>query len=489
MHAPSPRSSNAALALAPLNRMRFFLAAAFLLLVTATPTLAADVCCLCKGANDAQPTCLTAPQESTQVFDPVSRTFSTVRTSEACGSVWAVNNGLDGWTCTTSISASGCVPSSQENSQCPVGPIPAKDAPAQKTPGEAIATVGADENTRPPAIIPNLNTPIPGLTFTGGEGTTEETSSLLAQYIAATYRYGISITAVAATVMFVWGAFMYLIGSAITSVQRGKTIMQEAILGMILVFGAHMILRTVNPNTLTLEALHIQGIRPDKALSYISHGAYTQITGQPVMSKSDVMALARQKAAETGIDEMPCIIHASMSFESGGAVNVVGHDENSRRTDANITSRRRFLESGLKYSGERFEPITCPGSNTCLAQGPDNDDARYADLSNPPNYGLDWRFSHGFGASQATIFPDSLPCEGKENLGRGFRRGGRCYTIPELLTAEGTIDAMINYYTECWNRTKDPAASIACYGGHKNVNSEATQKRMEVYNRCRSQRN
>jgi len=79
----------------------------------------------------------------------------------------------------------------------------------------------------------------------------------LSRYVVAAYRYGISIAAVAATVMFVYGAFLYLVGSALTSIGQGKQIMIDAILGMIFVFAATMILRTLNPATTQLDPLKV----------------------------------------------------------------------------------------------------------------------------------------------------------------------------------------------------------------------------------------
>lgn len=358
---------------------------------------------------------------------------------------------------------------------------------AKEPVGEATASIGEKAEIHQKAIIPELNVPIPGLTFVGGESTDTEVSSLLAQYVAAAFRFGVSITAIAATVMFVWGAFQYLLGSAITSIQNGKTIMQEAILGMILVFGATMILRTVNPATTTLEALHITGVRPERALEEISIQSYAAITGMEPISKEAMLTLAKEKAAATGYPEMPCIIYASMVHESGGKTNAIGHDENFNvSTHGNVPSRRAFLASGVTASGKRFTPSTCPGSNECFTAKQLNDDV--LNLNAPPNYGLDWRFSHGIGASQVTIFPDNKPCPGRESEGRGAIRGGKCFTVKDLLSPEGTIDAMLAQYTVCYKKTGgDPALTIACYGGRSNADALPTKNRMKTYERCRAQ--
>ena len=118
-----------------------------------------------------------------------------------------------------------------------------------------------DQESQGPAVIPQLNVQIPGLVFTTADGNTEQ-SSLLAQYIAASYRYLIVIAATIATIMFVWGAFLFLIGSALPNIQRGKAIMLDAVMGLTLVLSAHLILRTINPATLELNALNIAQVNP-----------------------------------------------------------------------------------------------------------------------------------------------------------------------------------------------------------------------------------
>lgn len=78
-----------------------------------------------------------------------------------------------------------------------------------------------------------------------------------AQYVFTAYRYLISIAAIAATVMFVYGAFLYLLGTAIPRISQGKSIMTDAVIGLLLILGANLILRTLNPATLTLNPIRV----------------------------------------------------------------------------------------------------------------------------------------------------------------------------------------------------------------------------------------
>lgn len=79
-----------------------------------------------------------------------------------------------------------------------------------------------------------------------------------ANYIVAGYQYLISIVAVAATIMFTWGAFRYLLGSSKAfNIERGKEIMKDAVVGLVLVLGATAILRMVNPATIRFDPVKV----------------------------------------------------------------------------------------------------------------------------------------------------------------------------------------------------------------------------------------
>ncbi|HWQ99700.1 MAG TPA: pilin [Candidatus Methylomirabilis sp.] len=108
-------------------------------------------------------------------------------------------------------------------------------------------------------LVPELNVPIPGLVLGGSAGG----GAFFAQFVSAGYRYALSILAVAATVMFVWGAFLYLIGASSGEAKRGREIMTDAVVGMLLVLGAHLILSTINPATVNIKSLTIRQVTRD----------------------------------------------------------------------------------------------------------------------------------------------------------------------------------------------------------------------------------
>lgn len=108
------------------------------------------------------------------------------------------------------------------------------------------------------AIIPALGVSIPGLNFAPVTADDDHVYiPFLAQYISGVTRYAIGIAALVATIMVIFGGFLYLIGSTSGDVGRGKTMIQDALVGMLLIFSAYAILYVVNPETVNLRVLRM----------------------------------------------------------------------------------------------------------------------------------------------------------------------------------------------------------------------------------------
>lgn len=119
-------------------------------------------------------------------------------------------------------------------------------------------------------ITPALGVPIPGgnLSAPTREGGTVRVA-FLAEYINAAYRYLSSIILVVAIVMCVYGGFLYLGASAgVGDIARGKRIIIDSVMGMLIVLSAYGILNLVNPATINLKVLELESIdRIDAALN------------------------------------------------------------------------------------------------------------------------------------------------------------------------------------------------------------------------------
>ncbi len=129
---------------------------------------------------------------------------------------------------------------------------------------------------------PSLIIPIPNVKFsdvqvvdTGGARIIDV--PWIADYVAGVYKYSIGLAALMATVMFMVGGFQYLTaGGDVSRVKAGKKRATDALIGMLLVFGAYAILNLVNPNTLTFSALRIKTVARN---SFTMHDPAPTVSG------------------------------------------------------------------------------------------------------------------------------------------------------------------------------------------------------------------
>ncbi len=152
-------------------------------------------------------------------------------------------------------------------------PLPANACDNQGDCGTSQSCIGntctettETDGTRKPTLLAQatetgqpieLNVSIPGLELRTSDS---PESTLLSQYIYYAIRYMVSVAAIAATIMFIYGAFLYLLGAAVPSIKQGKSYMLDAIIGMFLVLSSVLIVRTLNPDLLTLKSLHIEKV-------------------------------------------------------------------------------------------------------------------------------------------------------------------------------------------------------------------------------------
>ena len=99
-----------------------------------------------------------------------------------------------------------------------------------------------------------------------------------------------------------------------------------------------------------------------------------------------------------------------------------------------------------------------------------------------PDFGLDWDYSHGVGIGQTTIFPTDRCPDGS----RGKSFFGRCFTLPEMVTVEGGVEAMVRALKQIQNTCgpTDPACVFAKYRGGDDRNNADVQKRVRTYWAC-----
>jgi hypothetical protein len=222
----------------------FAIALAALFFAVPSQTHAEDICCKCVPQNMSEPPtlCYTVPS---------------LKSGDNCSTLPTEQN-MNGLDCDPKkLTAAQCKKlSGSGGGICTTDPEPAKPTRL----GELVSSgSNADSNSSASSsLLPTaleFNTPIPQFKAPTDMGL------LFASYVIAIYRYMISIAVFVATVMFIWGAFRYLVGSGLGGVARGKQIMSDAVIGLILVLSANLILRTINPDLMSLKTLTIKSIQ------------------------------------------------------------------------------------------------------------------------------------------------------------------------------------------------------------------------------------
>lgn len=204
-------------------------------------------CCLCAQANDK--VCLTDPQTN-----DCSGLAKKIPNSYTCSP-------LNDTQCKAIVSGGSGV--------CPTAP---QDVASFKAP----LTVGAvDTIVEFLPVVPQQNVKIPGLTYGMELGAKQEgfiqkvQLPFLGQFISALYKYMMGATMVAAAVMIIYGGFLYILGQSMASVSRGKSVIFDAIIGLVLMLSAYMLLNIVNPQTTALKPLGLERVKPDPFNDYM----------------------------------------------------------------------------------------------------------------------------------------------------------------------------------------------------------------------------
>ncbi len=338
--------------------------------------------------------------------------------------------------------------------------------------------------TGPATVTPKLNVDIPGVNLATGQ--VAETGkvlyeSYLGTYIAGVYKYALSITVIAAALMMIYGGFKYILSSSMEGIKDGKENMVNAVIGLVLVFGSYTLLAMLNPALLTFKPLELPIIEPvvysvpEAVFQRLQDAALAEgCTASPAIKSAVAAAAGGTKPATRmnpnnpfdprltlPIDELnkmidkvakdadvdPCVLRAIISTESGGKQNSIGHDEDANGVQ--YQSRLDFLRSGVTFLKKTFTVVALPEKCTavaCTKIVKDNAATKNDDdiTATPPDYGLDWRFSHGLGYGQFTMYPrtSSMSCTGKDGS-NGRKIGDACFTVPCVMTWEGQTEATV----------------------------------------------
>ncbi len=233
---------------------------------TIHPSQAAETCCKCQKASENY--CIN--------LSDVGDCASAEVTSPALKQIQTGNEPLFvGFNCSAALTPTQCRTIAQGGvcGSAPLAPtelvnaLKAADKQEADSQSSGSSISSGQKTPLPPLTVPELGVKIPGLDFSNIRQV--ENGSLLipflAQYISAGYRYLIGVGVIAAIIMVMYGGFRYMVGSAMGDVKRGKKIILDAVLGLVLILSAYLILQTVNPATLNLDAVRVPLVGQEEA--------------------------------------------------------------------------------------------------------------------------------------------------------------------------------------------------------------------------------
>ncbi len=157
------------------------------------------------------------------------------------------------------------------------------------------ATTATPTETKP-SIAPQLEISIPGLSFPSQLPTDGGMIQVpfLAMYIGALYKYLVGICVIAAALMVVYGGFKYILGASFATISTGKQTIQDALIGLVLIFGSYTLLASLNPATVSPQTLSIQAIAqtaftvPAEERKRVIESATTPSNPEPITQETAV---------------------------------------------------------------------------------------------------------------------------------------------------------------------------------------------------------
>ncbi|HTM69003.1 MAG TPA: D-alanyl-D-alanine carboxypeptidase family protein [Candidatus Binatia bacterium] len=123
------------------------------------------------------------------------------------------------------------------------------------------ANAGAVVQERPVLAINIPTIQFTNVSVVNGDGYRKIDVPWIGQYVSGVYSYAVAIAGVLAGVMFVIGGFQYLTaGGDASRVSKAKERIRDAVVGLLLAFGAYTILTTLNPSLVSFEALNVRTV-------------------------------------------------------------------------------------------------------------------------------------------------------------------------------------------------------------------------------------
>lgn len=203
------------------------------------------------------------------------------------------------------------------------------------------------ENHIPAPLGFSLNIPIPGVTFPKELYVENQILYIpyLAIYLSAFQKYLLGIGIILAAIMLVVGGFKYLISATGAKVQQSKEMIEDALIGLVLLLGCYVILANVNPNAVIMSTLKVPYVKPDYMEP--ATGPMHDVPGNA--QKTDINALIEGVKMAKGD---PCAVLSFCEHESGLRQIWNGWPRNPKETSFSwgaCSADAKFTRDGSEY--------------------------------------------------------------------------------------------------------------------------------------------
>ncbi len=309
------------------------------------------------------------------------------------------------------------------------------------------------------AATADLQLQVPLLGYTRAKDITE--------YIAKIYEASLYIIVPVIIVVIIFSGILWVLaGGDKQLINKAKSRILHGFIGLGIALFSYVLLSFVGITE--IGSLNVQSISPIQEIPNDLY--YGLINSEPFSldaTGEEIIQWAVEVSNDVGIH--PCVMKTILKKESGGKPNAIGHDENAR---LNISARKKFVSSGKKYSGATFSP-------TGIKAKVFNDDKN---ICNSEDLCLDWRFSHGIGLGQLTIFPGNF-CAGT-TPSRKF--SGKCLTAKELLHPRGNLEGSARLWKANF-RGGDYRTAFRKYNGSGSAAETYADSAMQIFRQCCAQ--
>jgi len=122
---------------------------------------------------------------------------------------------------------------------------------------------------------------IPGSDFVEGKPyTLKNDTSPIAQYIKSYYQYGLGIVGIVAAIVLMLGGIIWLTAAGSSSkIEQAKDMITSSLVGMFILFGSWIILRTINPDLVNLKTTSVNMIEKPACCEYTDHDSGAKKAG------------------------------------------------------------------------------------------------------------------------------------------------------------------------------------------------------------------